>query len=107
MATKKDLIPFCRYYKGEEKRPKDAPLVWGYEARWVEMSENIQEGSASFYTLGEYLDNYLRAGLREFEQFDKIPVTLKSLLFDRFTHFGGDAESFKRWYINEYKEGED
>lgn len=39
-TTKKDLLPFCRYYKGEKERPKDAPLWWGYEEKWVELSEN-------------------------------------------------------------------
>lgn len=106
MATsKKDLLPFCLYYKGEEKRPKNAPIWWGYEAKWVELSENPQEGNANFYALGEYIDNYLRAGLRTFEQFDNTPTTLKALLYDRHVHFGGDADSFKRLYIDEYKKG--
>lgn len=106
-TTKKDLLPFCRYYKGEKERPKDAPLWWGYEEKWVELSENPQEGSINFNMLGEYIDNYLRAGLRTFEQMDNTPATLKALLFDRHTHFGGDAESFKTWYENEYKKGKD
>ena len=29
--SKEDLIKFCRYFKGEAERPKDAPLLWGYE----------------------------------------------------------------------------
>ena len=105
--SKEDLIKFCRYFKGEAERPKDAPFWWGYEQIWVELSLNSKEGNANFHLMGEYLDNYLRAGLRTFCDNDDTPATMKALLYDRYTHFGGDAKSFKEWYINEYKKGKE
>ena len=41
--SKEDLIKFCRYFKGEVERPKDAPLWWGYEQIWVELSLNSKD----------------------------------------------------------------
>lgn len=107
MANKEDLIKFCRYYKGESERPKDMPLWWEYEQMWVKLSLNAKEGSFNSRLIGEYLDNYLRAGLRTFCDDDDTPASLKALLYDRHTHFGGDTESFKEWYIKEYKKGKE
>ena len=105
-TTKKDLLQFCRYYKGEETPPEHAPNWWGYEEKWVELSANPKEDTFAFNLIGEYIDNYIRAGLASYCAADGVPITLKALIFDRCKHFGGDANSFKHTYENDYKKGE-
>lgn len=108
MANKKDLIQFCRYYKGEEENPYkdgDKAYLWDYERVWVkETLASYKNEDVSFFS--PMLDEYLACGLREFEQMDDTPVTLKALLFNRYCHWNGlpmvdCAKSFKRWY-NEF-----
>ena len=103
---KKDYLPFCRYYKGEKENPYKRGnnyLFWFYEKRWIEYS--VDKNS----TLGDMLDEYIEAGLSEFQMIDNTPITLKSLLFNRYCHwFGGyglleDAKGFKTFYSNDYK----
>lgn len=102
MSTEKDLIKFCRYYNGENEPPKDfdadKSTLWKIERYWVENSANKSS------SLGDNLDEYLDAGLREFSQFDEIPATLKALLFNRFTQYNErvDVEAFKFWYKTYY-----
>lgn len=102
-ASKKDLIQFCRYYKGEKEPPKDINRWWGYEKHWVEMSATPKEDNCEYNTLCEYLDNYVSAGLAQYNSSDGVPVTLKALIYDRCKHFGGSVESFKQTYENDYK----
>ena len=103
---KKDLLPFCRYYKGEKENPYQSgnkALFWDYERVWIDLSVDKDE------MLGNMLDEYISAGLSEFEMQDDTPVALKALLFNRYGHwFGGyglseDAKGFKNFYLNEYK----
>ena len=40
---------------------------------------------------------------KEFEQMDNTPVTLKALLFNRYSHWMGcNTDGFKKWYKKEY-----
>lgn len=103
---KKDYLPFCRYYKGEKENPYESgnkALFWDYEKKWIESS--IDKDDA----LGNMLDEYIAAGLSEFEMQDDTPIALKSLLFNRYCHWNGgyglsdDAKAFKKFYLNEYK----
>lgn len=104
-TTKKDLIPFCRYYKGEEECPKGVNQnFWGYEKYWVELSENPKEGSDNFKIVCNWLDDYIRAGLGLFKSDDGVPGTLKALLFNRYTHWMQTNDGFKEWYTNTYKQ---
>lgn len=97
-------LRFCRFYRGEEECPYKKgmrSLLWDYERIWIELSLNKDD------TLGNLLDDYLRAGLSEFEMKDDTPITLKALLFDRYRHWLGgygkaDTEAFVQWYKNEY-----
>ena len=106
MATRReDLIPFCRYYKGEKECPKDTnENFWEYEKKWVELSENPKEGSDNFNTVSNWIDDYLRAGLGSFDRNDGVPVTLKALLFNRYTHWMQTNDGFENWYKNTYIE---
>lgn len=105
---KKTLLGFCRYYKGEDSLPKniegnqDDAAFWYIEKCWLELTLKKNE------FLGDLLDEYLFAGLREFSNTDDTPVTLKALLFNRWGHwFGGygmdvDASNFKKFYSSKY-----
>lgn len=106
MTTKaKDLIPFCRYYKGETEKPKETNvLFWEYEKKWVKLSENPKEDSESFNMVINWLDDYMRAGLSLFKNDDGVPITLKALLFNRYTHWMQTNDGFKEWYTNQYKQ---
>jgi hypothetical protein len=95
------LISKCRYYRGEDECPlqikdKEKCNLWYYESLWVEWK-------------GEYEDNgeYEYHGLHDFEANDGVPLSLKKILFNRFTYWGGgygnDAELFKEWYLRHYK----
>lgn len=103
---KKDFLPFCRYYKGEKENPYKSgnkALFWDYERVWIDLSVDKDE------MLGNMLDEYIAAGLSEFEMRDGIPAALKALLFNRYGHWLGgyglieDAKGFKKFYLNEYK----
>ena len=51
------------------------------------------------------LDEYLSYGLREFENMDGVPITLKAILFNRFSHWNrADTEEFKAWYLATYRQ---
>lgn len=104
-TSKKDLLPFCRYYKGEKERPKGVnELFWEYEKKWVEVSKNPKEGSNNFNTASYWLDDYLRADLASFSNDDGVPITLKALLFNRYTHWMQTNDGFKKWYAENYKQ---
>lgn len=98
-------LRFCRFYRRERECPyQEFPesLLWDYERIWIELSLNKDD------TLGNMLDDYLRAGLSEFEMQDDTPITMKALLFDRFRHWLGgygkaDTEAFAQWYKDKYK----
>lgn len=94
---KDDLIKFCRYYKGGEELVHTQAPFWHYEKKWVEFSLTDKE------LLGDMLVEYYAYGLRRFCQFDDTPITLKALLFNRYSHWlGENIEGFKKWYIKEY-----
>lgn len=95
---KEDYLRFCKYYKGESECPKDVKIsFWEYEKKWIELSMQKDD------SLGHMLDDYIAYGLREFEQMDNTPITLKSLLFNRYSHWEGcDIDDFKQWYKKEY-----
>lgn len=104
-TTKKDLLPFCRYYKGEKECPKETnELFWGYEKVWVETSENPKENGDNFKIASDWLDDYLRASLSSFSNDDGVPITLKALLFNRYTHWMQTNDGFKEWYTKNYKQ---
>ena len=110
--TKEDrrcyLILQCRYYKGEADAPKSLPegttLFWNYERCWVDWSlkgdhtmKELEEDAKIFHLTSE-------AG-------DMTPLSLKSLLFNRFMHWTGgyqpiekDIISFENWYRTSYRQ---
>ena len=105
IMNKEDLIKFCRYFKGEAEPSKETNvLFWEYEKVWVELSENPKEDSENVKMVSDWLDDYLRAGLSLFKNDDGVPITLKALLFNRYTHWTQTNDGFKEWYTNQYKQ---
>ena len=97
---RRDLIQFCKYYKGEEESPYQGTknALWNWELAWVSFLTDGERGS-DFLT--RCLDEYLSCGLGDFEKSDDTPITLKALLFNRFEQWdeGGD---FKEFYMEYY-----
>ncbi len=92
----KDYIKFCRSYKGEDSDSSDRQIqaIIAQERWWVKHS-----------VVGDIrwaLDDYLAYGMREFEQFDDTPATLKAFLFNRYCSERIDIDGFKKWYKNVY-----
>lgn len=97
------LLTLCRYYKGEEHNPfrdQNKSMLWSYERAWVYDMLNDSD------SLSSAIDDYIRVGLGLFEQFDKIPLTLKALLFSRYARTSNSiaeaVEPFKRFYKEYY-----
>lgn len=77
----KDLLKFCRYYKGEDENPfSGCPqfYIWVFEKDWVnEMGpDNVVSENLSLVLL-----RYISAGYADFEKHDDIPITLKAMLY--------------------------
>lgn len=107
MAKKEDLIKFCRYYKGEQTNPfKDGndSLFWTYEKYWIDQTIKSDGNDNENFT--EFIGDYIRIGLREFEKFDDTPMILKSILFNRFAKgfpsMRMAKEPFEDFYKKEY-----
>ena len=96
--TREELIRFCRYYKGENECPKGIKeSFWNYEKKWVDLSMRSENHFSNM------IHDYISYGLREFEQMDNTPVTLKALLFNRYCHWNIiSIQGFKEWYMKEY-----
>lgn len=105
---KDELIKKCRYYKGEEKSPftgkSEEELVknslWFYEMGWV---EEMLRGKDPNYLAIEYTS----FPTKNIDPEDKVPFSLKCLLFNRYgkNEMGtreetakGFAEFLKRYY---------
>jgi hypothetical protein len=105
-----DLLPFCRYYKGEEECPYSGneAMLWLYEMDWTNETIRIykDEKKAEQSVLNSHLSEYIAVGLSDFSTGDNIPITLKALLFDRYSrdvYSKFDAiESFKIFYAKYY-----
>lgn len=100
----KELLKFCRYYKGGKINPyigkdQNKAMFWEYERYWVLQSK--KDGAFS-----EALTDYVNNDLDQFNFNDGVPVTLKAVLFNRYAQTAyslRDAvEPFKEFYKKEY-----
>lgn len=99
MADKTFLLRFCRHYKGQEHNPDPQDSVWRYERFWVEMSMSDTPDFSC------QLDEYIEAGLTDFNSYDGTPLTLKAVLYNRFMQQAegmASTDDFKRWYDTFY-----
>lgn len=107
MGKIEDWIKFCRYYKGEEINPfKDGnkAAFWDFERYWV--VQTIKSDGEENKNLSEYINDYIRNGLGDFEKFDDTPMALKAIIFNRFAQgfqsMDAAKEPFKDFYKREY-----
>lgn len=100
----KELIQQCRYYQGEEQCPesiakKGMSQIWVYEQMWVER-EGLRD--ENHWHINEYNQN----GLKDFNVDDGTHITMKALLFNRYSHWSGGYENlgdgFREWYERNY-----
>lgn len=94
------LISLCQRYKGQKENPDPQDSVWRYERFWVE--ETMKDNP----DFSQLLNDYLLAGLLEFNTYDDTPSTLKAVLYNRFMQQAdgmASAEDFKRWYNTFYR----
>jgi hypothetical protein len=105
---KKELLEFCRYYKGENINPfvnedSNMLLLWHYEKSWI--AHCLTENGSK--TLVEYINEYTAVGLSTFEASDSIPLSYKAMLFNRYakTYYSliSAVQSFKKFYLKYYK----
>lgn len=105
---KKDLLKFCRYYKGEFSDPYEGKddnkgLMWFYEQMWVKSAERGLSPADS-----DLLEDYKAYGLESFSADDGVPLSFKAFLFGRFMHWQGgygmeiDRDNFKQFYLRYY-----
>ena len=103
---KKDLLKYCRYYKGEQKNPfegieQNKAMLCFYESCWLNIY--FTRGQDAFK---EYISTYTRIGLITFEASDNIPVSYKALLFNRYAKssysMANAVEPFKEFYKKYY-----
>lgn len=95
------LLKFCRYYHGEngcKSTDTDVQTLFNIEKMW---GDKMCAENSDFGTL---LDEYITSGLTSFRETDDMPVTLKALLFNRFTQYNDriDIDAFKTWYKKHY-----
>lgn len=110
-----ELMQFCRYYKGEQENPYEGKdqnkmMLWLYERAWIHDTLAVVDKGEVGEVAGRILDEYLAAGLSEFENADGIPITLKSLLFNRYAQGNMSSradcvEAFKKFYKQYYDQG--
>lgn len=101
MDNRKELMKFCRLYKGESYNPyntdQNKASIWDYERAWL--FESLKPSSP---LLIANLEDYTSSGLALFNLHDGVPATLKATLFNRYakTHHSliDAAEPFKDFY---------
>lgn len=96
------LLDFCSYYDGDESNPatEKKDIFWFYEQKWIEFLFEAD------YYIKEIVDDYIDFGLKEFNETDGVPLSLKAILLNRYKHWGGYGETandFKEWYLATYK----
>lgn len=126
------LLASCRFYKGEEENPFERELdahevdkshlpppecmkteyrdlsekeierlqcsstAWMYEQVWVQMQ-------LAEKPLFDCLPEYVGHGLADLCMDDDVPVSIKTLLFNRYAHWGySDPDGFRVWYQHTY-----
>lgn len=103
MTLKNPHFKFTQYYKGEIECPKSCvnSNFWYYEKMWVENEDERAEDSPRVI---EYKQDVLPL----YNEEDSIPLSLKALLYNRYTHWCGgyqlvdDIRGFKEFLQQNY-----
>lgn len=86
MSENTALLHYTRYYKGEKQCPEFCPHpnIWSYEKIWVENEEERAEDHPRVL-------EYKRYVLPFYNEEDGIPLSLKALLYNRYTHWSSGS----------------
>lgn len=97
----KEPLLYCRYYDGKtDTQGGNVHLFAKYEKMWCEYQHTKNDAQLYRNSIAEYIYN----GLMMFADYDKAPISLKALLFNRYCHWQyGGANEFKYWYDNTYR----
>lgn len=101
-TSAKDLLQFCRYYKGEKVNPfevSDKSYLWQIEEEWYKDTSDFSSGMGD--TMRYSLNRFISSGFDDVGKFDKTPLTLKAMLFTLFEHWNEGyvtRESFATFY---------
>lgn len=104
-----NLLAACHYYGRDfDHSDPNKEMLAFYEEWWVRRKlecPNDEERNALF---ANYIDEYLMAGLREFQMADGVPITLKAVLFNRYAKSDYSLESaaagFMEFYLKYYSD---
>jgi len=100
--TRKSLIARCRYYKGELEKDNpyngtDYAMLWYYESCWVDFSLSSPD------SLLGMVKEYKNDGMDKILKRDGVPLSLKALLYNRYTNWSiGYLSGFREWYFTKY-----
>ena len=96
---KEDAIKQCKHWKDAESSDPESKMFASCERFWV---ERMTDDDFSFEDL---LQDYVDAGLQDFEKTDDTPITLKAMLFNRFCKYMDcvDVSEFKKFYLRYMK----
>lgn len=92
-----DLIRQCRYY-GKPNLEGDDNMFSFYESCWVNcMLDNPN-------SLDWEIREYIGYGLEHFSEDDSVPIGIKAILFNRYSHWSYYLliDEFKDWYLRNY-----
>ncbi|WP_226065035.1 hypothetical protein [Kaistella polysaccharea] len=103
MSPTNPLLKFTQYYKAEKECPKSCANsnFWEYEKMWVENEEERAEDHPRVL-------EYKRYVLHFYNEEDGIPLSLKALLYNRYSHWTGgraledDVRGFKEFLQENY-----
>ena len=102
-----EIIKCCRYYKGEKENPfegkgielQNAAMFWFYEMWWSERINSPED----IDPFKQEIEDYKWHGLEGFSANDGVPISLKAILFNRYSHWiQGPVEDFKSFYLKQY-----
>lgn len=99
---KKDLLQYCRYYKGQNENPYKADdpkfTAWKIEMLYTYCRTEDRE------VIDTALQDYIQHGMSDFHMEDDIPMTLKAFLMNRFFQYNDreDIDEFKKFYEKLY-----
>ena len=103
MSATNELLQFTQYYKGEKECPKSCPHpdFWEYEKIWVENEEERVVDDPRVLEYKRYI-------LPFYNEDDGFPLSLKALLYKRYSHWSrgyaleDDVRGFKKFLEREY-----
>ena len=83
---KKNLLDYCKYYKGEKENPyeENKAMLWLAERTW---HEEYSKNNCLTDFLIDMCEEYNHAGLLNFKETDGVPIAMKATIFRLYTKY--------------------